>query len=74
MVAGENIPGFDRATMEGYAVRAIDTFGARESAPVLLRLAGEVPMGQRAGVRVNPGEAVAVATAVCYPPGRTRWL
>lgn len=69
VVAGEDIPGFDRATMDGYAVRAIDTFGARESAPVMLRLAGEVPMGQRAGVRVNPGEAVAVATGSMLPPG-----
>ncbi|MGI9860586.1 molybdopterin molybdotransferase MoeA [Moorella naiadis] len=69
VVAREDIPGFDRATMDGYAVRAVDTFGARESAPVLLRLAGEVPMGQRAGARVNPGEAVAVATGSMLPPG-----
>ncbi|WP_338818244.1 Molybdopterin molybdenumtransferase [Moorella thermoacetica] len=69
VVAGEDVPGFDRATMDGYAVRAVDTFSAREGEPVLLRLAGEVPMGQKAGVRVNPGEAVAVATGSMLPPG-----
>lgn len=69
VVAREDVPGFDRATMDGYAVRAADTFGAREGEPVLLRLTGEVAMGQPAGVKVNPGEAVAVATGSMLPPG-----
>ncbi|BCV22708.1 molybdopterin molybdotransferase MoeA [Moorella sp. Hama-1] len=69
VVAGEDVPVFDRATMDGYAVRAVDTFSARESAPVLLRLAGEVPMGQPATVTVGPGEAVTVATGSMLPPG-----
>ncbi|MDN5344790.1 MAG: molybdopterin molybdotransferase [Clostridia bacterium] len=69
VIAREDVPGFTRATMDGYAVRAADTFGARESEPVFLRLAGEVPMGRAAAVTVGPGEAAAVATGSMLPPG-----
>ncbi|CEP69237.1 Molybdenum cofactor synthesis [Moorella glycerini] len=69
VAAKDDVPGFTRATMDGYAVRAADTFGARESQPVILNLVGEVPMGQPAAVAVGPGEAVAVATGSMMPPG-----
>ena len=46
VLCGENIPGFDRSTMDGYAVIARDTQGAGESMPTFLDLAGEVEMGQ----------------------------
>ncbi len=69
LVAGEDLPPFDRSTVDGFAVRAADTAGAGESAPVRLRLSGQVRMGQAAGVQVRPGEAVGVPTGGMLPPG-----
>ena len=45
IMAPEEVPGFLRATMDGYAVRAQDTFGGGVGAPQYLDLKGEVPMG-----------------------------
>ncbi|MDQ7849957.1 MAG: molybdopterin molybdotransferase MoeA [Armatimonadota bacterium] len=69
LVAGEDLPPFDRSTVDGFAVRAADTAGAGEAAPVRLRLSGEVHMGQAAGAQVRPGEAVRVPTGGMLPPG-----
>src|ERR1700733_13079344 len=51
IVAGEALPGFDRSSVDGYAVRAADTFGASESIPGYLRVVGAVRMGGAAGHR-----------------------
>ncbi len=64
-----DLPGFDRAIMDGFAVRARDTFGASAGAPAYLRLAGEVKMGEPASVKTSPGEAVRVATGSMMPEG-----
>ncbi|MBI5582223.1 MAG: molybdopterin molybdotransferase MoeA [Deltaproteobacteria bacterium] len=65
----EDLPHFHRATMDGYAVRARDTFGASESIPALLTLAGEIAMGQSARWPVNPGQCLRIATGGMLPPG-----
>ena len=67
--AGEPVPHFERATMDGYAVRSRDTFGASESLPALLDVSGEVFMGEPATVRVEPGKAVAIPTGGMLPEG-----
>lgn len=67
VVAAEDVPGFNRSTVDGYAVRASDTFGAGEKAPVLLQVAGSVAMGQGAAVDVRPGQAAAVPTGGMLP-------
>ncbi len=64
-----DIPGFDRATMDGYAVKAAATFGASESSPAFLTVVGEVRMGKAADVAVGPGQAVRIATGAMLPPG-----
>ena len=64
-----DLPGFDRAIMDGFAVRARDTFGASPGAPAYLKLAGEVEMGEAASVAVSPGEAVRVSTGSMMPEG-----
>lgn len=69
VVSAEGVPGFDRSTVDGYAVLAADTFGASESAPVLLFLAGSVAMGRPAGFSVAPGQAGAVPTGGMLPAG-----
>jgi len=65
--AGIDVPGFDRAAMDGYAVRARDTFGASESDPVTLAYAGSVHAGERADVALEPGDAVEISTGAVVP-------
>ena len=64
-----DVPGFDRASVDGYAVRAADTTGAGEVNPVTLEVTGLVEAGERPGVTVEGGEAVEIATGAVVPPG-----
>jgi len=66
--APEDVPGFDRSVVDGYAVRADDTFGAGESLPAMLVLTGEVQMGQAAPVLL-PGNCIYVPTGGMMPAG-----
>jgi molybdopterin molybdotransferase len=63
------LPGFARATVDGFAVRAADTYGASEGLPGYLDLAGEARMGRPPETEVGPGKAVAIATGAPLPPG-----
>ncbi|WP_053361123.1 gephyrin-like molybdotransferase Glp [Bacillus sp. FJAT-27251] len=69
IVAAENVPGFDRSTVDGYAVFAKDTYGSSESMPGFLTVAGEVEMGEEAGAPLSRGEAIYVPTGGMIPPG-----
>jgi molybdopterin molybdotransferase len=53
--------------MDGYAVRATDTYGASESLPAFLKVVGEVPMGEAAGIELGVGEAALVHTGGMIP-------
>lgn len=64
-----SLPTFARSTMDGYAVRAADTFGASEGLPAYLEVIGEVPMGKPAGMAVGKGQAALVHTGGMVPPG-----
>jgi putative molybdopterin biosynthesis protein len=65
-----DVPGFDRANVDGFAVRAHDTFGASEFAPKKLRLLGaRVAMGAVPSVAVGPGSAMAIPTGGVVPRG-----
>jgi putative molybdopterin biosynthesis protein len=64
-----DVPGFDRASMDGYAVRARDTFGAGEASPEELELVGEVHAGSEPDVVVGDGEAVEISTGAVMPDG-----
>jgi molybdopterin molybdotransferase len=64
-----DLPGFNRATMDGYAVPAQSTFGASESMPALFRIVGSVEMGEVPTISVQPGEAVQIATGGMLPDG-----
>src|SRR5204863_4250380 len=57
-----DLPNFQRSTMDGFAVRATDTYGASEGLPAYLTVCGEVPMGRAAGLQVHPGDAARVHT------------
>lgn len=69
LAAVVDLPHFHRANMDGYAVRAADTFGASASVPAYLRLAGTVEMGTAATRSVRRGEAVRISTGGMLPPG-----
>ena len=67
--APEDIPGFDRSTVDGYAVRARDVFGASESSPALLRCVGNCPMGATPDIILREGETVSILTGGMLPEG-----
>ncbi len=69
VVARETLPGFDRATMDGFAVRAAETYGASDASPAYLRFEGEVAMGARAEAPLGLGGAIRVHTGAMLPPG-----
>src|SRR5438132_1510541 len=70
VVAPLDVPGFDRANVDGFAVRAEDTFGAGEDHPRLLQLTGEVlPTGVTPTRPVGAGRASAIATGAVVPRG-----
>ena len=69
IAATEYVPDFDRSTVDGYAVRARDTFGCTDSIPAILPLQGEVFMGEGAEFDLNPEECVAVPTGGALPKG-----
>lgn len=69
ITAQEDVPGFDRSTMDGYALRARDTFGASESLPSYVDVTGEVLMGQEALGPIGSGQAWSIPTGGMLPPG-----
>ena len=69
VIAAEDIPRFDRSTMDGYAVRAQDTFGATEALPALFNVLGEVYMGERPDFKITAGQTARIWTGGMMPPG-----
>jgi putative molybdopterin biosynthesis protein len=67
--AALDVPGFDRASVDGYAVRAEDTFGADEADPVVLDRIGTVHAGAEPDVEVGPGTCAEISTGAVMPPG-----
>ena len=64
-----DVPGFDRAAMDGYAIQSTETVGADEADPAVLDIAGSVHAGERPSVAVEAGTAVEVATGAVLPDG-----
>ena len=64
-----DLPHFHRAAMDGYAVISKDTFGASQSLPAYLKLAGVVEMGKEATQLLTKGEAMRISTGGMMPPG-----
>jgi molybdopterin molybdotransferase len=67
--APADLPHFHRANMDGYAVRAADTFGASASTPAYLKLGGSIEMGQAVRQVLRKGQAMRIATGGMLPPG-----
>lgn len=69
ILSPEDLPEFDRSTMDGYAVRSADTFGAAESRPALLAVVGDILMGTFPTRVINKGEVMKIATGGALPTG-----
>jgi putative molybdopterin biosynthesis protein len=70
VVAAIDVPGFDRANVDGFAMRAQDTFGAMEETPRTLQLNDEVlAPGIVPSLAVTPGHATPIATGGMLPRG-----
>jgi molybdopterin molybdotransferase len=68
-MASEAVPAFDRAAMDGYAVRGEETFGATPFNPALVRCVGEARPGRICPVEIGPGEAIQITTGSALPRG-----
>ena len=69
IVSSEDIPGFQRSTVDGYALDARDTFGASESLPAPLVIGGEVKMGQVPDFGIKRGQSALISTGGMLPEG-----
>lgn len=69
IVAGGDVPPFANSAMDGYAVRAVDTQGASDAAPVMLAVIDEARAGHPAAATVGPGTAVRIMTGGMVPAG-----
>ncbi|MBU1341635.1 MAG: molybdopterin molybdotransferase MoeA [Proteobacteria bacterium] len=69
LIAQKDMPGFRRATMDGYAVEASATFGASESSPAWLDIAGTILMGDIPGFSIEKGQAAKISTGGMLPKG-----
>jgi molybdopterin molybdotransferase len=67
--SSEQVPSFDKSAMDGYALRAAETFGANPTDPVSFTVIGEVLPGEVGDLRVGPGEAVRIMTGGAFPKG-----
>ncbi len=69
IVAPHPLPSFPRSTVDGYAVRAADTFGASEGLPAYLIEIGEVPMGDMPSFGLSPDQCALIHTGGMLPEG-----
>ena len=65
----ENIPGFNRSTVDGYALKAGDTFGASDGLPAYLEVIGEVKMSEIPSLLIRSGQAIQISTGGMLPEG-----
>ena len=69
ILSPEDLPAFDRSTVDGYAVIADDTYGCSESIPAMLVCDGEIRMGERPVASLQKGHCIRISTGGALPPG-----
>ncbi|WP_424354639.1 gephyrin-like molybdotransferase Glp [Methanobacterium sp. MBAC-LM] len=62
-------PSFDRSAMDGYAVKAEDTFGSSETSPAYLKVVDRIGAGDTSKIVLNQGKAIKIATGAPIPEG-----
>jgi molybdopterin molybdotransferase len=69
VVSRVDVPSFDKSAMDGFALRAAETFGASPTDPATFAVVGEVLPGDAGDIEVGPGEAVRIMTGGVFPRG-----
>ncbi|KQL48597.1 molybdenum cofactor biosynthesis protein [Brevibacillus choshinensis] len=69
IISCEQVPHFARSTVDGYAVRARDTYGASDSLPAFLDVTGKIEMGKEASLLIREGQAQSIPTGGMIPDG-----
>lgn len=69
VIAPYPLPSFPRSTVDGFAVRAADTYGASDSLPAYLEIVGEVPMGSVPEMSLHPAQCALIHTGGMLPKG-----
>jgi len=69
VIAKLDIPPFDRSTVDGYALKSADTFGAEEDKPIALKLCGQVNIGETPKIKVEKGTTAQIVTGAPLPKG-----
>ncbi len=69
IISKESIPAFDRSTVDGYALKASDTYGSSEGIPSQLDIIGEVLMGEKAEGEISDGQCIKISTGGMLPEG-----
>ncbi len=64
-----NSPAFDNSAMDGYAVRAEDTFGSSQINPSHLKIVDRIGAGEVSNITLKSGESVKIATGAPIPEG-----
>ncbi len=69
VTANISSPPFDRGAMDGYAVKAKDTFGSGQFNPKILDIIGEIHAGDQPGQKITTGKCIQIATGAMMPRG-----
>jgi molybdenum cofactor synthesis domain-containing protein len=69
VISALDIPSFNRSTVDGYAVKTVDTTGADENSPVNLKVVGSICVGEQPKIAVGKGEAAEIVTGAPIPEG-----
>ncbi|MDI6762791.1 MAG: molybdopterin molybdotransferase MoeA [Thermodesulfobacteriota bacterium] len=69
VISSTNLPEFPRSTVDGFALKAKDTYGVSEKNPALFQIIGEIPMGKISEITLRDGEAIKIATGGMVPNG-----
>jgi len=65
----EDVPNFNRSTMDGYGLDARDSFGASSNMPAYLNIIGDVFMGEATTLKLSSGEVARIPTGGMLPDG-----
>lgn len=69
LIAAMNVPPFNRAAMDGYAVKSKDTFGAGQFKPKVFKIIGELHAGENPAKKIKSGECIQISTGAVMPGG-----
>lgn len=69
IISKENLPSYERSTMDGYAIVASDSYGSSHAIPAVLKIVGEVKMGEDTKIKLEKGQAAYIPTGGKIPEG-----